>query len=195
MDHGSALNLRDTLAQVFSDRGLESYPKVVHLVATNSYTVRVVLHPEESRLQQEYSNLEFSPWTSVNSLEYSSQTPTTPSSSTDQLGYYPSMTRRNVDGPSVSPDVNPAYPGLRRIPELQDLVRRVAMPKNIQERLARVEYTLGSLDRLSRLAVLKKPSLRLCDDLLEQLNEDGFTSRHKITKLTKYLIAAIEKAR
>jgi hypothetical protein len=198
MNHASAEELRDTLSEKLEKGGFQSYPKLVHLKSDDAYEVRIVLHPDEEVLKEKLSGQKFVPWEDPSSqgTEYVKRTPRTPSQNTDDYGFYPSQARRHHDGPSRSPDVNPAYPGLRRIPELQDLVRRVAMREDLKLRLARVNRTIGHLSRLSRIARAghgyRNESEHLVLELLAQLQEDGHTGRHKIVRLTKKLQNALK---
>lgn len=190
--------LRSKLSSSLASAGYLSYPKMVKSEVSHTYQVKIVLHPEEaSKLVPKLKDLETLPWNPKDmgkAKEYVKKTPRTPSQSTDQYGFYPSKTRRRQDGPSRSPDVNPAYPGLRRIPDLQDLVRRVAMRNDLKDRIASVTSTLKSLQKLEVFAAksFRRESENLICDLLAQLAEDGHTGRHKIVKLTKNLKNALK---
>lgn len=198
MNHDAAEKLRSSLLSRLEKGGFRSYPKLVHRDADDQYEVRIVIHPDEDQLQSKLKSLKTVPWSSPtgDGAQYVKRTPRTPSQNTDDYGFYPSKARRHVDGPAHSPDVNPAYSGLRRIPELQDLVRRVAMRTDLQQRLSRVDRTLGHISRLSRLARaghgFRNESESLLLELLAQLKEDGHTGRHKIVRLTRKLQNALK---
>ncbi len=198
MNHEAAEKLRESLSSKLERNGFQSYPKLVHLKSDDSYEVRIVLHPDEEVLKEKLSGQAFVPWEDPLSSgsQYVKRTPRTPSQNTDEYGFYPSKARRHHDGPARSPDVNPAYPGLRRIPELQDLVRRVAMREDLKLRLARVHRTVRNLSRLDRVARAghgyRNESEHLVSELLDQLKEDGHTGRHKIVRLTKKLREALK---
>lgn len=198
MNHEAAEKLRATLSAKLEEGGFESYPKLLHLKSDDSYEVRIVLHPDEEALKSKLSGQKFVPWKESTSdgSQYVKRTPRTPSQNTDDYGFYPSKARRHHDGPSRSPDVNPAYPGLRRIPELQDLVRRVAMRDDLKLRLARVHRNIDHLSSLARIARAghgyRNESEHLVLDLISQLQKDGHTGRHKIVRLTKKLQNALK---
>ena len=196
MNLGASEQLRERLSTLLSDRGYASYPKVVRSELEDTYKVCVVLHPSEAKLEAKLKNIETLPWKPLSGEggnQYVEKTPRTPSQNTDSFGFYPSTSRRRVDGPASSPDVNPAYSGLRRMPDLQDLVRRVAMRDDLKSRIAKVSKTLKSL-QIAKTAVgdFRRESENLISDLLEQLNEDGHTGRHKIVRLTKRLRQALK---
>ena len=198
MNHGQAEKLRASLSEKLEKGGFQSYPKLVHLKSDGSYEIRIVLHPDEEALKEKLSDQKFVPWRDSlgDGAQYVKRTPRTPSQNTDDYGFYPSKARRHVDGPARSPDVNPAYPGLRRIPEIQDLVRRVAMREDLKLRLDRVEHTLGHISSLERIARAghgyRNESEHLLSELLGQLKEDGHTGRHKVVRLTKKLQNALK---
>jgi len=195
MNHGEAEQLREKLAARLSSGGFRSYPKVVHLKSENTYQVRVVIHPDEDSLVDKLGAIKTSPWKppSDDAKQYVKKTPRTPSQNTDSFGFYPSKARRKHDGPGRSPDVNPAYPGLRRIPDLQDLVRRVAMRDDLKTRLAHVTRTVGRLQRLAAwTGSFRRESENLVSELLGQLVEDGHTGRHKIVRLARKLQKAMK---
>lgn len=198
MNHDQAEKLRSSLRQKMEEGGYQSYPKLIHMKSDGSYVVRVVLHPDEERLKEKLPKLEFSPWEDPfhDGAQYVKRTPRTPSQNTDDYGFYPSKARRHVDGPASSPDVNPAYPGMRRIPDIQDLVRRVAMRQDLKNRLDHVEKTLDNLGRLAVVARaghgFRNESEHLVCELLDQLKEDGHTGRHKVMRLTKKLQNALK---
>jgi len=181
----------ETLSSSLSAREALSYPKIVHIKSNDSYIVRIVLHPDEQHLESHYPNISFSPWSAPSGSPYVRRTPRTPSQNTDDFGFYPSSSRRHHDGPSQSPDINPAYPGLRRIPELQDIVRKVAMRPDLRSRLAKVKQTLSKMARAGN-GGFNKESEYLVSELLDQLKKDGYTGRHKITRLTKSLQSAMK---
>jgi len=191
MTREEAQSLWDEISSSLEDKGASSYPKIVHLKSTDSYTVKLVIHPDESDIEEMYPDIKVSPWSDPVGSPYVKRTPRTPSQNTDSLGFYPSYSKRHHDGPSRSPDINPAYPGLRRIPELQDLVRRVAMNPEIKKRLAKVQHTLKRLARAGN-GGFSKESEYLVSELLDQLKQDGYTGRHKITRLTKKLQSAMK---
>lgn len=198
MNHAAADELRAHLSQRLENDGFQSYPKLVHLKSDASYEVRIVLHPDEEVLKRKLSGQKFVAWEDplTGGSQYVKRTPRTPSQNTDDYGFYPSNARRQHDGPARSPDVNPAYPGLRRIPELQDIVRRVAMREDLKLRLARVRSTLNHISGLARFARAghgyRNESEHLVSELLAQLQEDGHTGRHKIVRLTKKLQTALK---
>lgn len=198
MNHEQAEALRESLSSKLKSQGFRSYPKLLHLKSDDSYDVRIVLHPDEEILKEKMSDQKFVPWQDPLSdgSQYIKRTPRTPSQNTDEYGFYPSNAKRNHDGPSRSPDVNPAYPGLRRNPDLQDIVRRVAMREDLKLRLAKVDKTLGYLNRLNRVARaghgFRNESEHLMTELLAQLKEDGHSGRHKVVRLTKKLQNALK---
>lgn len=195
MNHHEAEELRSALSEKLEQGGFLSYPKMVHLKADNSYEVRIVQHPDDPTKWKNSVPWE-DPVSAGDGAQYVKRTPRTPSQNTDDFGFYPSQARRHHDGPSRSPDVNPAYPGLRRIPELQDLVRRVAMRDDLRLRLARVKRTLLHVSRLDKIARAghgyRNESEHLLSELLAQLQEDGHTGRHKIVRMTKKLQNALK---
>lgn len=198
MNLEKAESVRSQLSSSLASAGYLSYPKMVRSEVSDTYQVKIVLHPSEaSRLSTKLKDLETLPWSPKDlgeRKEYVKKTPRTPSQSTDQYGFYPSKARRRQDGPAQSPDVNPAYPGLRRIPDLQDLVRRVAMRNDLKDRIASVTSTLKSLQKLEVFAAksFRRESENLICELLVQLAEDGHTGRHKIVRLTKNLKNALK---
>jgi hypothetical protein len=198
MNHEQAEALRKSLLSKLESEGFRSYPKLLHLKSDDSYDVRIVLHPDEEILKEKMSDQKFVPWQDPLSggSEYVKRTPRTPSQNTDDYGFYPSNARRNHDGPARSPDVNPAYPGMRRSPDLQDIVRRVAMREDLKLRLAHVDKTLGCLSRLQLVARAghgyRNESEHLLTELFAQLKEDGHTGRHKVVRLTKKLQNALK---
>lgn len=197
MKHAKAEELRSLLASRLKDEGYQTYPKV-EAVSDGVYEVRLILHPDESELSQRWPQVKVSPWVPITGSgeQYVKRTPRTPSQMTDNFGFYPSAARRHHDGPASSPDVNPAYSGLRRIPEIQDIVRRVAMRRDLKNRVATVERVLGRLDSLRRFARAghgyQNESEHLLLELLSQLKEDGHTGRHKIVRLTRKLQSALK---
>jgi len=198
MNHDAAEKLRASLREKLEKGGFRSYPKLVHLKSDDGYEVRVVLHPDEEKLKGKLEGLKVVPWhdPTDDESQYVRRTPRTPSQNTDDYGFYPSKARRHVDGPASSPDVNPAYPGLRRIPEIQDLVRRVAMRDDLKQRLARVDKALGHIEKLELIARAghgyRNESEHLLHELMAQLKEDGHTGRHKVMRLTKKLQNALK---
>ena len=191
MNRNEAESLWSEISSYLKEKETQSYPKIVHIKSNDSYVVKIVLHPDESHLEKVYPNVSTSPWDEQRGSPYVKRTPRTPSQNTDDFGFYPSSARRHHDGPSRSPDINPAYPGLRRIPELQDLVRRVAMNPELHNRLAKVQHTLEKLARAGN-GGFEKESEHLVSELLDQLKKDGYTGRHKITRLTKSLQSAMK---
>ena len=189
-----AQKLRDVLNKRLQDS--QSFAKLFPL-NEERYDVRVVLHPDEEKLQGELPSVQFSPWDGgPTGKQYVERTPRTPSQREAPFDdWYPGISRRRHEPSLDYPDVNPFYPGLRRVPEIQDLVRRVAMKSETKERLARVSRMLKISDRLSRTAAraghgYSKESEFLVEELLAHLKSEGFTGRHKCVRV----INAIKKA-
>lgn len=187
----------ESLKEKLSSRleGKKSYLKIVPI--SDGYELRLVVHPSEKEMVSEFPSVSSSPWEEKEGggSAYVKQTPRTPSQNTDPFGFYPSAARRQVDGPSRSPDVNPAYPGLRRNPDLQDIVRRVAMRSDLKSRLRRIHSVLARMNSLNKLARAghgyRNDSEHLVLELLAQLKSDGHTGRHKIVRLARKLQNAL----
>jgi hypothetical protein len=191
----SAQSASSKLNERLNSLGRKSYSKVSPV--GSGYEIRLVLHPDE-RAKVQVEGIPTIDWPegSDKGPAYVKRTPTTPSQNTDNYGFYPSPTRRKVDGPSSSPDINPAYPGLRRMPEIQDIVRRVAMRPDIKSRLNRVAHSLRALRALERVAHVShgydSESAYLVSELLAELKGNGHTGRTKIVRLTNKLKKAME---
>lgn len=196
MNYASAIERRDALNSKLKRKELQSYVSL-HPLDDGEYEIRLIIHPDESFLEGKLG-IPTHPWTQEDAQgsPYVEMTPRTPKQNIDELGQYPHGARRRVDGPSHSPDVNPAYPGLRRIPELQDIVKVVAMTESISDRLQRVDRMLSLCRRLSRTADVRrfagKESSYILSELMDQLSEDGYNGRHKIVRLTKKLQATLK---
>lgn len=189
-----AKKLRDILNQRLQD--MHSFAKLFP-VSEERYDVRIVLHPDEDSLQGKLPSVEFSPWQgSPTGDQYVERTPRTPSQREAPFDdWYPGVARRRHEPSLYYPDVNPNYPGLRRVPEIQDLVRRVAMKPEIKQRLEKVNRLLRLSTRLSRTAAraghgYSKESEFLIEELIAHLRSEGYTGRHKCVRV----INAIKKA-
>jgi len=199
MNHEDMTELAESLNRKLKLVGLEHTYARVKPLSSGEYEVRVVVHPdEESYLPDLPSSVVTSPWveTSNSNSPYLKITPRTPLPKTDDFGFYPSWSRRNTDGPALSPDVNPAASGLRRIPELQDLVRVSSMNNDLKSRISHVINSLTAASRLQKVALAgsgyAKESEHLISELLEQFVSDGYTGRHKIVRLVKALKKAMQ---
>lgn len=188
----SAQSASSKLNERLNSLGRKSYLKVSPI--GDGYEIRLVVHPDESG-KVKLEGVPTLDWSSSSEKgpSYVKRTPNTPSQNTDNYGFYPSPTRRKVDGPSSSPDINPAYPGLRRIPEIQDIVRRVAMRPDIMSRLNRVAHSLRALNVLARVSHgYDSESAYLVSELLGELKSKGLSGRTKIVRLTNKLKKAME---
>lgn len=198
MDLTQAQQVRDDLNKKFSDENLKSIARTTPADESNAYRVEVILSPGEDEpveaiLPDGVRTVLPNPL-AFSGQQYVKRTPRTPSQNTDDFGFYPSWNRRLKDGPSTSPDVNPAYPGLRRIPEIQDLVRRVgANMKNedISSRLVLVGSRLRLLDRLAKHAYAASEAETLVLDIAAELKKNGHTGRNKVVRLVKDLETAM----
>lgn len=195
-----AESLRDSINTSLGDRELQSYCKVIPIDAKEGfYDVRIVLHPDEDDLSRKLPpGLEFVPWQGPPVGEqYIDRTPRTPSKRDAPYDdWYPSSTKRRHEPSIHYPDTNPFYPGLRRVPEIQDLVRRVAMNPNLKMRLARVDRMLTLTGRLARFARAghgyHKESEYLVSELLGCLKDEGQNGRHKSIRLVRKLRDAMK---
>jgi hypothetical protein len=190
--------LRDSVNNKLGDRGLKSYSKVISLKSTEGlYDVRIVLHPDEGSLPSEFpGGLDFVPWAEQTGEQYIERTPRTPSKRDAPYDdWYPTTTRRRHEPSTHYPDTNPFYPGLRRVPEIQDLVRRVAMKASLQKRLVRVDHMLVIAGRLAKFArghARHKESEYLVEELTGFLKNEGYTGRHKCLRLVNKLRKAMK---
>lgn len=194
-----AESLRDSLNEDLSSQGLNSYCKISPVSSSEGmYTVEVVLHPDEDDLSSTLKDVDFVPWSGSGSGDqYIERTPRTPSKRNAPYDdWYPSTTKRRHETSTHYPDVNPNYPGLRRVPDLQDLVRRVAMSPDIKIRLDRVDRMLDLTKRLERFARAgtgyHKESEHLVSELLSFLSDEGYSGRHKSVRLVKKLRSAMK---
>lgn len=196
-----AESLRDSLNTNLKDHGLKSYCKIIPAAAEDDglYDVRIVLHPDEDDLPRRLpKGFEFVPWGGPSVGEqYIERTPRTPSKRDAPYDdWYPSFTRRRHEPSTHYPDINPFYPGLRRVPEIQDLVRKVAMKPDLKKRLERVDRMITLTGRLARFARAghgyHKESEFLVSELLGFLKEDGHSGRHKSTRLVRKLRDAMK---
>lgn len=190
LDLEKAEKLRDALNKHLQTREMQSFAKL-HPSSTKDglYDVRIVLHPEEDSLQKRIPNVEFSPWGGPPTGEqYIKRTPRTPSKRNAPFDdWYPGVARRRHETSTHSPDVNPNYPGLRRVPDIQDLVRRVAMKPALSERLSRVSRVLKISNRLSKFARVghgfHKESEFLIEELVAHLKSEGHSGRTKVVRV------------
>lgn len=193
-------------AQLFSDRlntklhelGKRSYSKLTPVPSSEgTYEVHIVLHPDEDGLADAYPDFSFRPWVKPSGDQYVEKTPRTPSRRDAPFDdFYPSVTKRRHETSTHYPDVNPNYPGLRRVPDIQDLVRKVAMRPELRDRLVKVDRVVSSMKRLSRFAKFhrgQQESARLVQDLLAEMKAEGHTGRHKCVRLVKKLQAAMKE--
>jgi hypothetical protein len=179
--------LRDVLNKRLQD--MQSFAKLFPL-DEERYDVRIVLHPDEDTLQARLPSVEFSPWQGPPAGDqYVKRTPRTPSQREAPFDdWYPGVARRRHEPSLDYPDVNPNYPGLRRVPEIQDLVRRVAMKPETKERLEKVSRMLRLSHRLARSVPrsghgYKKESEFLVEELIAHLKAEGFNGRHKVVRV------------
>ena len=196
MDFQTAQQLSESLGGKLSDLGKRSYPKLSPVPnSEGSFVVEVVLHPDEADLQQDFPSAPFVPWSEFAGDQYVEKTPRTPSRRDSPYDdFYPSAARRRHEPSTHYPDVNPNYPGLRRVPDIQDLVRRVAMRSDLASRLVKVDRVLASAERLGRFAKIGRynESVRLVEDLLADMKVQGHNGRHKCVRLVKKLKDAMQ---
>jgi len=199
MNHDFIAKAVDLLNEELKSLGIErSYARLKHLKSTGTYEVRVIVHPDEASIIPEFpKGVTTEPWgedSNANS-PYVKITPRTPMPTTDNDFFYPSWAKRRTDGPASSPDTNPAASGLRRIPDLQDLVRVSSMNTDLKRRLHRVIRFLRSAERVRRVARVgsgyARESEYLVSELLAHLASEGHTGRHKIVRLVKALKKAM----
>lgn len=191
-----AQKLRDALNEKLQE--MQSYAVTSPLTSPDAYEVKIVLHPDDSSLEEKLQGVTTVPWKGPPTGEpYVERTPRTPSQRKSPFDdWYPGITKRRREPSTYYPDVNPNYPGLRRVPEIQDLVRRVAMSPDLSARLSKVGRVLDLSKRLSVLAAghvghgYQKESEFLVEELLGLLKADGFTGRHKCVRV----VNAIKKA-
>lgn len=198
MDLTQAQQARDALNKKFSDENLKSIARTAPDDVPNTHRIEVLLSPGEDEalegiLPDGVRTVLPNPLGS-SGHQYVKRTPRTPSQNTDDFGFYPSWNRRLKDGPSTSPDINPAYPGLRRIPEIQDLVRRVGgtmKNEDIASRLVLVGSRLRLLDRLAKHAYAASEAETIVTDITAELRKKGHTGRNKIVRLVRDLETAM----
>jgi len=194
-----AESFRDSINSDLSGKDLRSFAKIVPMASEDgTYEIRIVLHPDEEDVQSSYEDLSFVPWTGEpEGDQYVERTPRTPSRRDAPYDdWYPSDAKRRVEPSTHYPDVNPNYPGLRRVPDLQDLVRKVAMRQDLKDRIVKVDRVLQLSKRLSRFAYSnrgkgKEPGY-LMGELLDVLKADGHTGRHKCVRLVKKLKTSLK---
>lgn len=199
MNHDFTAKAVDLLNEELRSLGIErSYARLKHLKSTDTYEVRVVVHPDEADVIPKFpAGVTTEPWgeDSDAGSPYVKITPRTPMPTTDKDFFYPSWAKRRTDGPSSSPDTNPAASGLRRIPDLQDLVRVSSMNNDLKRRLNRVIRYLQAANRIQRVAGVgsgyARESEYLVSELLKHLADEGHTGRHKIVRLVKALKKAM----
>lgn len=193
-----AESLRDALNKRLESSDFQSYAKVTPLSSKDGfYDVRIVLHPDEDDLQSKVpSGVGFVPWEGpAGGKQYVERTPRTPSQREAPYDdWYPTFTKRRREPSTHYPDTNPFYPGLRRVPEIQDLVRRVAMRADLQRRLVRVDRMFDVMRRLGRFAAVgrHKESEHLVEELLSHLKDGGYNGRHKCVRLVRKLRDAMK---
>ncbi len=196
-----AHDLSSRINSFLHSKGHESYVNVSPSSVPDRFVLNLVLHPDESFIDSvSPSFLSRVPWDGGqkdNPSPYVKETPRTPSRAKDTYEHwYPGVARRRHE-PSLSyNDVNPAYPGMRRVPDIQDLVRRVAMRKDIKLRLIKAQKSINTLSRLKILARRvyspHKESVFLIGELSSVLKSQGYTNRHKCMRCVNTLKSALE---